>query len=70
MTTNTAAKTWIPVVAWTQLTLGTAGLVAFLASPAAAVVVTAVAALIGLARHALLRASRDLDRILAEELDR
>ena len=70
MTTNTAVKTWVPVVAWTQVTLGLAGLVAVVASPVAAVVVGTAVALVALACHALLRASRKLDRILDEELDR
>ncbi len=70
MTTTTAVRSWVPVVAWVQATLGSAGLVAVLASPAAAVVVATAVALIALARRALLRAGRDLDRILTEELDR
>lgn len=70
MTTTAAVKSWVPVVAWTQVTLGTAGLVAVVASPVAAVVVGTAVALVALVCHALLRASRKLDRILAEELDR
>jgi hypothetical protein len=70
MTTTTAVKSWVPVVASIQVTLGLAGLVAVLASPTAAVVVAAAVALIALAVRALLRASRQVDRILAEELDR
>ncbi|QQQ76692.1 hypothetical protein IOD16_37945 [Saccharothrix sp. 6-C] len=69
MTTSTAPKSWVPVVAWTQVTLGSVGLVGVLASPAAAVVVGAVAAPTVLACRALVRASRKLDRIMAEELD-
>ncbi|MER5268503.1 hypothetical protein ABTZ99_41070 [Actinosynnema sp. NPDC002837] len=70
MTTTTAVKSWVPVVASIQVALGLAGLVAVLASPTAAVVVAAAVALIALAVRALLRASRQVDRILAEELDR
>ncbi|MCC8248173.1 hypothetical protein [Saccharothrix luteola] len=70
-TTSTAAvKSWVPVVATIQVTLGLAGLVAVLASPTAAVVVATAVALIALTCRALLRASRQVDRILAEELDR
>ncbi|MEU4763777.1 hypothetical protein AB0H12_11015 [Actinosynnema sp. NPDC023794] len=70
MTTTAAVKSWVPVVASIQVTLGLAGLVAVLASPTTAVVVATAVALIALACRALLRASRRLDRILAEELDR
>ncbi|MFD0199699.1 MULTISPECIES: hypothetical protein [Saccharothrix] len=69
-TTTTAVHSWVPVVAWVQVTLGLAGLVAVFASPAAGVVVGTAVALIALATRALHRASRKLDRILAEELDR
>ncbi|PSL55599.1 hypothetical protein B0I31_105568 [Saccharothrix carnea] len=71
MTTTTAtAASWVPVVAWIQVTLGLAGLAAVFASPVAAVVVGTAVALIALATRALHRASRKLDRIMAEELDR
>lgn len=70
MTTTTAAKSWVPVVAWIQVTLGLAGLAAVVASPVAAVLVAAAVVLIALTCRALLRASRKVDRILAEELDR
>lgn len=70
MTTTTATKSRLPVVAWIPVALGLAGLVGVLASPTAAVVVGTVAALVALACRALVRASRKVDRILAEELDR
>lgn len=70
MSTATAPKSWVPVVAWTQVTLGLAGVAAVLGSPVAAVVVGTAVALIALAHRALRRASDRLDRILAEELDR
>ena len=70
MSTGTAVKSWVPVVASTQVVLGSAGLVAFVASPVAAVVVGTAAALIALVCRALFRASGKLDLIMAEELDR
>jgi len=70
MTTTTATKSWLPVIAWTQVALGSAGVVGVVASPVAAVVVGAVAVPIALASRALVRASRTVDRIMAEELDR
>ncbi|ONI81919.1 hypothetical protein ALI22I_37675 [Saccharothrix sp. ALI-22-I] len=66
----TTAKTWVPVVAWTQVTVGLAGLLALLTSPAAAVIVGTAAALVALTCRALAGATHKLDRILAEELDR
>ncbi|MEU4739074.1 hypothetical protein AB0G02_01240 [Actinosynnema sp. NPDC023658] len=69
MTTTTPVKSWVPVVAWTQVALGLAGLLAVVTSPAAAVVVGTAAGLIALAGRALVRASRAVDRIMAEELD-
>lgn len=70
MTTTTSTARWIPVVAWTQVGLGLAGLLAVVLSPTAAVLVGAVVAVIALAGRALVRASHKLDRILDEELDR
>jgi hypothetical protein len=70
MTTTTATKSWVPVVASIQVTLGLAGLVALLASPVAALVVAGMAAVIALGCRALVRASHRLDRILDEELGR
>ncbi|MFJ6670237.1 hypothetical protein ACIQMJ_03900 [Actinosynnema sp. NPDC091369] len=70
MSTSTAAKSWVPVVAWTQVALGLAGVAAVLGSPVAAVVIGTAVALIALAHRALRRASDKLDRILDEELDR
>jgi hypothetical protein len=70
MTTTTATKSWVPVVASIQVTLGLAGLVALLASPVAALVVAGVATVIALGCRALVRASHRLDRILDEELGR
>lgn len=70
MIINTPTRSWVPIVAWAQVALGSAGFAAVLLSPAAAVVVGSVVALIALTARALTRASRDLDRILAEELDR
>lgn len=63
-------RTWVPIVAWTQVTLGLAGLLAVLTSPVAGIVVGTAVALIALVCRAMARASSRLDRILAEELDR
>ncbi|WP_367133399.1 hypothetical protein [Saccharothrix sp. HUAS TT1] len=70
MTTTTQARNWVPIVAWTQVTLGLTGLLAVVASPLAAVLVGSAATLIALVCRALVRASHKLDRIMAEELDR
>lgn len=69
-TTRHSPKAWLPVVAWTQVVLVPAGLLAVLVTPTAGVVAGVLAALVGLAVHALTKASRTMDRIFAEELDR
>jgi hypothetical protein len=70
MNATAASKSWVPVIAWTQVALGLAGVAAVLGSPVAAVLVGTAVALIALAHRALRRASDKLDRIMAEELDR
>ncbi|MFE2750469.1 hypothetical protein ACFXGA_00535 [Actinosynnema sp. NPDC059335] len=68
--TTTTAHGWVPVVAWTQVALGLAGIVAFATSTTAGVAVAGAVALVALVHRALRRASADLDRILDEELGR
>ncbi|XVS64752.1 hypothetical protein ACQPYE_01425 [Actinosynnema sp. CA-299493] len=70
MTTDTATRSWVPMIAWAQVTIGLTGLVGVLASPLAALVVAVITVPIAAACRALVRASRKLDRIMAEELDR
>ncbi|WP_158848053.1 hypothetical protein [Saccharothrix deserti] len=70
MIITTTTKSWVPVVAWTQVALGLAGVLALLTSPVVAVVFATAAALVALTCRATVRASHKLDRILAEELDR
>lgn len=65
----TAAKNRVAIIAWIPVALGLTGLVAFLTSPVAAVVVGTAVALVALVCRALIRASTTLDRIMAEELD-
>ncbi|MBB5958968.1 hypothetical protein FHS29_005577 [Saccharothrix tamanrassetensis] len=60
---------WIRLAAWVLVVLGTAGVVAVLASPTAGVVVGAVLALVALVGNALAKASRKMDEIFREELD-
>jgi hypothetical protein len=76
MTTTTTAKSWataksrVKVAAWAHVGLGSAALLALLTSPVVAVGAGTAAALIALTCRALVKASRTVDRILAEELDR
>ncbi|MBY8850101.1 hypothetical protein [Saccharothrix longispora] len=59
----------LALVTWSLVALGLAGPTAFLTTPAWGAVAGVVAALVGLAAHALTRASNAVDRILDEELD-
>ncbi|QFZ16274.1 hypothetical protein [Saccharothrix syringae] len=65
-----SARTWLPLLAWSQAALGSATAVTLLTSPTPGVVVGLVVALLGLVVNALHRASRTMDRIFEEELDR
>jgi hypothetical protein len=59
------SKSWIHLVVWAQVALGLAGLVAFLATPTAGVVVGVAVAVV----RSLARARRKMEQIFAEELD-
>ena len=73
MSTTSAARPTsenrLPLLARSLVALGSAGLVAFVAGAAWGAVAGVVAALVGLAAHALARASGEVERILDEELD-
>ncbi|MEU5693543.1 hypothetical protein [Actinosynnema sp. NPDC020468] len=62
------SRSWLQLLAWAQVTLGLAGLVAVLTSPAVGIAAGLAVALIGLSVRSLNRASRKMDQIFAEEL--
>ncbi|MFT7835540.1 hypothetical protein Q5530_05255 [Saccharothrix sp. BKS2] len=65
-----ASRGWLPVLAWTHVTLGLAGVVAVLASPLFGLVAGALVLSAALAVRSLRRAALTVDRIFEEELDR
>ncbi|RKT52089.1 hypothetical protein [Saccharothrix australiensis] len=64
-----ASGSLLRLLAWSLVVLGSAGVVAVLASPTAGLVAGAVLALLVVAGDALAKASRTMDRIFDEELD-